>query len=179
LTMYLDARKRCGISREVAIQSVPCSLGSMHDYEKGEVTPQPGTVLWMSRVYNAPELTQRYCREACEIGRAYGYDHLDNLDLSLPAVVVRMAVEMREAQSAINKLMVLTAYKQVPEDFAEAEWAELTTAIGELFDAEHTIEQFKLALSKMVDVSKLVESHNRKCEQKGFIKRRTAQLAAR
>ncbi len=159
------------------------SCRTLANYEAGQTVPAPDVVLGMSQVYHKPEMTQIYCREHCAIGQAYGYEILTAIDMGLPAVVLKLTSEMREAQAVLNTLIDITVNKRAREDFTEPEWTNFCQALQELFDVEHNIEILKMALSKMAGaenaVVELISGHNQKCEDRGYIKRKRPLQAAR
>ena len=173
MNTYKAARKRAGLSIEEAAFRLHIAPRTLQNYEN-ITTPPADVVLGMSREYRAPELTNSYGREVCAIGRAFSYEVLDNVDSSLPCVILKLISEMEEAQKAMNKLIWLSVNKKTRSDFTETEWAEFTEALQVFFDVEHNIEVLKLTLAKMTDVSELIHQHNQKCLQRGYTKRKTA-----
>jgi len=169
--MFKSARKATGMSIDEASFRVHVAPRTLVKYEAGETVPPPEVVLGMSRVYRKPEMTQEYCRHNCAIGRVYSYEILNAIDTSLPAVIMKLAVEMEEARQVFNRLLVITVNKQKREDFSSQEWTEFSQIVQEFLDIEHGVEILKIALGRICDVSVLVEQHNQKCWEKGYVKK--------
>lgn len=172
--MYRDARTQSGISRDEASFKLHVAPRTLANYETGETEPPPEVVLAMAQVYRQPEMTQVYCKQNCAIGKVYSYEILNAIDTSLPAVILKLAVELEEARTVFNRLMVLTVNKQKREDFSSAEWIEFSQIVQEFLDVEHNVEVLKLAIGRIVDVAEFVEAHNKKCREHGYTKEKVA-----
>jgi len=172
--MYKEARKAAGLSIEEASFRLHIAPRTLCKYEAGDVVPPPEVVLEMSKVYGRPEMTQVYCKRNCAIGRAYSYEILDAIDDSLPAVILKLAVELEEARQLFNRLMIVSVNKQKREDFSQGDWAEFSQIVQEFLDVEHNVEIFKLAIGRIVDVAEFVEVHNNKCRDNGYTKKKVA-----
>lgn len=173
--MYRSARKLSGISIEEAAFRLHIAPRTLCKYEAGETTPPPEVVLEMSSIYGQSEMTQRYCRE-CPIGRKYSYEVLNNVNMDPASVLMKLASEYREAGQVLDRLQEVTVNKNRREDFTDLEWQEYVQGLHELLDLEHNIECLKLTLGKWCDISELVEQHNNKCLERGYIKKeRTAE----
>lgn len=180
--MYRDARERVGISRDEAAFKLHIGTRTLAYYEAQERLPGPDVVLEMCREYNQPDLTIRYCRECCPIGQVYSYDSLNNIDMSLPAVILKLISELKEAMSAVDVLLELTVNKRTKADFTEAEWSQFIGAVQEFLDVEHNIEVLKIAIEGLTAeqtlVPKLIAQHNQKCRDHGYIKEKRPLQAA-
>lgn len=176
--MYRDAREATGMSREEAAFRLHVGTRTLAYYEAQERLPGPDVVLEMCREYNQPDLTLRYCRECCPIGRTYSYEMLNNIDASLPAVIIKLISELREAMSAVDALLELTVNKRTKADFTEMEWAQFIDAVQEFLDVEHNIEVLKLAIEGLTIeptlVPELIAQHNQKCRDHGYVRKEKA-----
>lgn len=173
--MYRSARKLSGKSIEEAAFRLHIAPRTLCKYEAGETTPPPEVVLGMSQLYKQPDMTLKYCRE-CPIGEAYGYEVLNNVNLDPATVLLKFIGEYREVGELLDRLLELTVNKNERQDFSSDEWQEYIQGLQELLDLEHNIECLKMSLAKWCDVTELVEQHNMKCLQKGYIKKeRTAE----
>lgn len=173
--MYQRARERARMSREEAAFRLHVAPRTLAYYEAGERVPPPEVVLEMGQLYGQPDLTQRYCRE-CPIGKAYGYEVLNNVNLDPATVLLKLMSEYKEAGQVLDRLQELTINKNRREDFTPSEWQEYIRGLHELLDLEHNVECLKLTLSRWCDISELVEQHNNKCLERGYIKKeRTAE----
>lgn len=175
--MYREAREELGISREEAAFRLHVGTRTLAYYEVEERMPAPDTVLRMCQIYNKPELTIKYCRE-CPIGEVYGYEVLNNIDMSLPAVLLKLRLELNEAVKAIDVLQELVINKQNKADFTEEEWDEFILAVLEFFDVEHNIKIMKIALEGLTEevdlIPSLIKEHNRKCLERGYVRKEKA-----
>lgn len=172
--MYKEARKSANLTIEEAAFRLHIAPRTLCKYEAGDTVPPPEVVLSMSREYTMPELTLHYCRQHCAIGKAYGYEVLDAIDTSPVTVLAKLMGELEEARGMLDKAMALIINKRTKRCFTEAEWTEFKAAILEFLDVEHNVEVLKLALGRMCDVSELVELHNKKCRQNGYVKEKAA-----
>ncbi|MBE3586538.1 MAG: helix-turn-helix domain-containing protein [Thermoanaerobacter sp.] len=172
--MYMEAREAAGMTQKEAAERLHIGIRTLRAYELGDVVPSPEIVLEMSRIYRRPDLTMRYCRGVCAIGRAYSYEVLDAVNIDLAHIVLKLSEELEEARAMLNKAMRLVINKQSRSDFTEQEWREFEQAMHEFLDAEHAVEVLKIALGRMTDVSGLVEAHNKKCRERGYVKKKAA-----
>lgn len=172
--MYREARKSVGLSIEEASFRLHVAPRTLCKYEAGDTSPSPEVILGMAREYTQPELTLHYCRQNCAIGKAYGYEVLDAVDTSPVAVLTKLMIELGEARAMLDRVMSLIVNKQTKKCFADDEWMEFKAAVLEFFDVEHNVEVLKLTLGRMCDVSELVEAHNQKCRDNGYVKEKTA-----
>lgn len=172
--MYKDARKNVHLCIEEAAFRVHVAPRTLAKYEAGETVPPPEVVLSMSREYGKPEMTLTYCRENCAIGKAYGYEVLNAIDTSMVTVLAKLMDEMDEARGMLGRAMALAINRMDRDCFNDDEWREFSGAVLEFLDVEHNIEVLKLALGRICDVSELIETHNKKCREAGYIKKKTA-----
>ena len=166
--MYKEARKKAGFSTEEAALRNNIAVRTLMKYESGEVTPPPDIVVKMSRMYQQPWLTQHYCRR-CEIGKAYSYEVLNNVDLSISGILMSLKEEMEEALKVFPRMLKVTRNKQSREEFENQEWEDFIRAMNEWIDLEHNIECLKIAFNKFMDVSELIKAHNEKCIAKHYV----------
>jgi transcriptional regulator with XRE-family HTH domain len=172
--MYAEAREEAGLTQKEAAERLHIGLRTLRAYELGDVTPSDEIVLAMSRIYRKPELTHRHCREKCAIGRTYSYEVLDAVSTDLAHVVLKLAEELEEAKDVLSRVMRLAVNKHCRGDFTEQEWREFREAILEFFDVEHSVEILKMALGRTIDVAELVAAHNKKCRERGYVKKKAA-----
>ena len=176
--MYKLARKRARLTLEEAAFRLHVAPRTLAKYEAGENTPPPEVVVAMSRQYHAPELTALYCRENCAIGRAQGYEILDQVNLDPPSVMLKLVGEMAEAHAVLQRMLELVVNKNRREDFSNGEWTEFVKCFHEFLDVEHNIAILKLSLGAWCDIAELVVQHNRKCIERGYASRQV-NMAAR
>ncbi len=174
---YKEARKKAGLSLEEAAFRIHVGTRTLSKYEAGENVPPPEVVLAMSRLYREPWMTQLYCRRDCAIGQAYSYEVLDRVNLDPASILLKLVGELKEAEAVLGRLLELAVNKNAREDFSQAEWAEFVAKLQEFLDVEHNIEVLKISLGRWCDVSELIEAHNRKCRERGYVSKEQAALA--
>lgn len=167
--MYKSARKGEGLSINSAASGLFIAPRTLSKYESGELVPPPEVVLGMSRLYRVPGMTQRYCRKCCAIGRAYSYEVLDNVNMDPATVLLKLVSEYREAGQVLDRMMELTVNRTSRKDFNDSEWHEYIRCMLEFLDLEHNIECLKVSISNWCDVGVLVEEHNQKCRDRGYV----------
>lgn len=168
--MYKEARHKAGLTQEEAAIRAHIGKRTLQKYEAGECLPPPDVVLALAKEYKQPEMTQRYCRSYCAIGQALAYEVLESVDKSLPGVILKLVTKMKAADAALNRIMYLAIDKETKCDFAPEEWKEFSEAVQVFLDLEHSIEILKEALWVLTDVTELIALHNRKCEQRGYMR---------
>lgn len=172
---YQTPRERMGFTRnDVASllmeREVEISTESLGCYERGVRDPSPGMVVELAQIYQEPFLTQRYCKHNCAIGKAYSYEILDNIDLNLSNVALKLLEEHRESHDVLAETLMLITNKRSKLDFSEGEISKLKSNVHELLDTEHTIEIFKIALNKFIDMKEMISEHNDKCIKRGYVR---------
>lgn len=178
--MYRAGRKAADLGIEEAAFGLHIAPRTLSKYESGDTVPPPEIVLAMSHMYNAPWLTQNFCRQNCAIGQAYSYEILNNVAMDIPSIMLKLVGEMREVQDCLGRMLELTVNKNRREDFTPEEWSEYIAHVLEFFDIEHNIEILKISLGRWCNVSELIAAHNQKCWEKGYVeKEKTASKAVR
>lgn len=176
--MYRNAREVIGLSRDEAAFRLHIGTRTLAYYEAMERIPAPDVVLQMCRVYRQPDLTIRYCKKHCPIGQTYSYEILNNIDMNLTAVIMKLTIELKEAVRATEILQELVINKKSKADFTREEWDRFTVAVLEFFDVEHNIEIMKLALEELTEevdlIPELVKQHNQKCLDRGYVRKEKA-----
>ncbi|MCF6464170.1 helix-turn-helix domain-containing protein [Clostridium sp. Cult1] len=173
---YQTPRENKGLTRDnvaslLAVKGIEISTESLGCYERGVRDPSPGMVVELADLYKEPFLTQKYCKYCCAIGQAYSYEILDSVDLNLSNIALKLLEEHRESHEVLEETLVLITNKKTKEDFTETEIQRLKSNIHELLDTEHTIEIFKIALNKFIDMKEMIAEHNEKCRRRGYVRR--------
>lgn len=176
--MYKEARKRAGLSIEEAAFQLHIAPRTLCKYEAGETVPPPETVLGMSRLYKAPRLPRLHCRLDCAIGAAYAYEVLTGINSDVQSVISSLRQEVEEAVSVLGEMERLVRNKNGRRDFGDQEWKLFARIVHEWLDVEHNIDVLKISLGHWCDVSKLIEEHNRKCRERGYVSKEKAALQA-
>ena len=102
--MYKHARDSIGLTQDIAAFHLPICKRKLSDVENGLDTPDPGTVLEMSRVYGKPQLPVWYCTHECPIGKEY---HYQPRQMNPAEAVLRFMKELNDLQQkeVIQKLI--------------------------------------------------------------------------
>lgn len=172
---YQTPRENKGLTRDnvaslLAGKGIEISTESLGCYERGVRDPSPGMVAELADIYQEPFLTQRYCKYNCKIGQAYSYEVLDNIDLNnLSNIALKLLEEHRESHEVLAETLVIITNKRSKGDFSEEEMKKLKFNVHELLDTEHTIEIFKIALNKFLDMKEMIAEHNEKCRRRGYV----------
>lgn len=172
---YQTPRERLNLTRNdvadlLVDRGIEISTESLGCYERGVRDPSPGMVVELANIYQEPFLTQRYCKYNCAIGQAYSYEILDGVDMNLSNVALKLLEEHRESHDVLEETLILITNKRNKEDFAEEEMNKLKLNIHELLDTEHTIEIFKIALNRFIDMEEMIAEHNQKCRDRGYVR---------
>ncbi|WFA10371.1 helix-turn-helix transcriptional regulator [Tissierella sp. Yu-01] len=172
---YQTPRENKGFTREdvtmlLADRGIGISMESLGCYERGVRDPSPSIVVELADIYQEPFLTQRYCKHNCAIGQAYSYEILDSVDMNLSNIALKLLEEHRESHNVLADTLVLITNKTGKKDFTENEINKLKTNIHELLDTEHTIEIFKIALNKFIDMKEIIADHNQKCRDRKYVR---------
>lgn len=172
---YQTPRENKRLTREnvaslLADRGIEISIESLGCYERGVRAPSPGMIVELADIYQEPFLTQRYCKYNCSIGQAYSYEILDNVDLNLSNVALKLLEEHRESHEVLTDVLILITNKKSIRDFTDIEIQKLKKNVHELLDTEHTIEIFKIALNKFINMKEMIAEHNQKCRDRGYLK---------
>ena len=172
---YQTPRERLNLTRNdvaslLANKEISVSVESLGCYERGIRNPSPDMVVELAEIYGEPFLTQKYCKYNWAIGQAYSYEILDNIDLNISNIALKLLEEHRESHDVLAETLILITNKKSKEDFTEKEVEKLKFNVHELLDTEHTIEIFKIALNKFINMKEMIEDHNEKCRQRGYIR---------
>lgn len=174
---YQTPRENKGFSRNdvaglLMERQIEISTESLGCYERGVRDPSPEMAVELAEIYEAPFLTQRYCKYNCAIGKAYSYEILDNIDLNLSNVALKLLEEHRESHDVLAETLILITNKRSKKDFSQAELKKLKFNVHELLDVEHNIEIFKIALNKFIDMKEMIAEHNQKCIDRKYANKR-------
>ncbi len=165
------ARKTANLTQEQAAKKMFMAKRAYQALEYGEKEMTPDEALKLSKTFDCPVLAMIYCRKKCAIGAAYGFAILNNVDLSIPGILLKLWQEYRKAGEALEKMGCLVINKRSREDFGENERGELEKCLHRLLNLEHNIEILKARLIqlKWLDLRRLVSEHNSKCYQRGYV----------
>ena len=165
------SRDRAGMSRKAAGACIGVSHKSIEAYEHGRATPAPDIIMSMARTYDDATLPKRYCKQMCAIGNDFGYVRLNNVNLDVATILLKLRQEYDEAGVALSRMMTLTINKRTRKDFTEAEIAELKACSHEIHDVVHNAEELHLQLDqlKWISEAEMVSEHNSKCYRQGYV----------
>jgi DNA-binding XRE family transcriptional regulator len=68
--MFIDARKKAGLSRDEAAFRIHIGSRTLLNYEHEMTIPPPDVALKMAEVYDDPSLTADYCSNIAQLGRS-------------------------------------------------------------------------------------------------------------
>lgn len=176
---YETPRHARGLSRNdvallLADRYMKIGSESLGCYERGVRDPSPDVLIELAEIYKEPFMTQKYCKYKCTIGKAYSYEILDGLNLdNISNIALKLLEEHRESQNVLNDVLGLIVNKESSKDFTEVERDKLKEYVHELLDTEHTIEIFKIALNKFLDMKEVIREHNEKCIDKGYTNKKS------
>ncbi len=169
--MYKWGRKKAGLTIEDAAYKLNVAPRTLAKYEAGSLKPPDEIVVNMNKLYKCPWLTQYHCRKYCAIGMTYGYEIMNNVNLDLPSILLKLKTELEEATLEVSIMLEIAVNKNSRDDFTEDEWEKFIKAVHEFIDVEHVVETLKIALGHWTDVSEIVRSHNEKLYERGYIKK--------
>lgn len=174
---YQTPRERMKLSRNdvadrLIDKGIEISTESLGCYERGIRDPSPMMVKELAEIYKEPFLTQKYCKYNCSIGQAFSYEILDEVDLTLSNVCLKLLEEHRESSELLEETIMMIANKRTIDDFKTEQIKTLKFNVHELLDVEHTIEIFKIALNKFFNMEEMIQEHNQKCIDHGYAKGR-------
>lgn len=162
--IFSIARNKAGYTMEEAAPRLFVTRRTLCKYEN-EKPPNPDIVMQMAEVYNAPEISNAYCKYYCPIGKAYSYQELNNINDDIPTVLIKLRSEMKEAHDIIDDLMDLSVNNEFENNLQEFQ-----DYIQELLDVEHNIEILKIQLHHHINVRDMIDKHNQKCIDRGYSK---------
>lgn len=129
----------------------------------------PDDAMNLADAIECPTLTMVYCRQGCVIGKKYGFDLLNNVDLNPTAILAKYRQEEREAHEALDVMLGIVINKKGVADCTDIELSDLWHCALEMLDLEHVIETLKLRLWDFLNVEDLIAEHNKKCRQRGYV----------
>lgn len=160
--MFLDARKRAGLSREEAAGRLDVGTRTLQNYELGPSIVPPETALRMQEVYQDPTLTARYCSNYCPIGQIFAHQVPENENLC--QAVLGFLKEGNDVARVRDNLIEITADGIIDSD----EMLTFEAIMDELLDLEKQIEELKLQAASILSIPAMMQR-----------KKKTALAAAR
>ncbi len=129
------------LSKEGAAEFLGISVSTLSDYELGitKIVP-PDMVLKMADLYNAPELSNYYCRNMCPLGADVPALELEDLD----RITIRALSAFRKVRKTGELLMDITEDGVISED----EKGDLNKVLENLDELERTAQSLKLWVKK-------------------------------
>ena len=159
--MFLDARKRAGLSREEAAGRLDVGTRTLQNYELGPSIVPPETALRMQEVYQDPTLTARYCSDYCPIGQIFAHQVPKNETLC--QAVLGLLKEGNDVARVRDNLIEITADGIIDDE----EMQTFESIMDELLDLELKIEEVKMQAALIMSIPAMMQ------------KRKRPQLAAR
>lgn len=146
-TAYIIKRKQLNLTREQAselISSQYITPDRLEKIENGRLIARPEEIVAIAEAYQAPELTNYYCRHDCAIGEKYV---LEITPKELPQIAI-------ETVNSVNKL------NQIKERLLEI------VEDGEISEDEY--EDFRVIKLNLEKIVRSAESLQLWLRQKGF-----------
>lgn len=170
--MYRECRNAACMTLERASEEIGIAPRTLAKYESGEIVPDAGKVLRMSQVYQDPEVTNWYCRNACSIGQAFKYEVLNNVSEDSLHMLEKLEEETEEMLGKIKQARRALINSQKESSWCKDTIAAVSGWFREMIDVDHVIEKIKMEFGRKLDIRQLISEHNRKCEDRGYFKRR-------
>ncbi|MED0681379.1 hypothetical protein P4T20_19180, partial [Aneurinibacillus thermoaerophilus] len=115
-----------------------------------------------------------YCRTHCAIGRAFNYEILNAVSDDPLHMFEKLEEETEEMLAKIKKTRRVLMNTGQKKSWCESTVETVTDWLREAFDVAHVIQKIKIEFGRFLDIRKLVNEHNKKCEQRGYFKRKGA-----
>lgn len=170
--MFRECRNRAGFTAETAAERLDFSERSLRAYEAGETVPDAKRTMLMCQLYNDPELAQWYCRTHCAIGRDFNYEILNAVSDDPLHMLEKLEEETAEMLGKIKQARRALINKGDEKSWCDKTVADVTVWLKEAFDVDHVLEKIKIKFGRALDIRKLVSEHNKKCEDRGYFKRK-------
>jgi transcriptional regulator with XRE-family HTH domain len=172
--MYRECRNAACMTVERASEEVGVAPRTLAKYESGEIVPDAEKVFRMSQIYNDPELAHWYCRTHCAIGRAFNYEILNAVSDDPLHMLEKLEEETEEMLAKIKQARRALVNKDDEMHWCEKTIADVTVWLKEAFDVDHVIQKIKIKFGRVLDIRKLISEHNKKCEERGYFRRKGA-----
>lgn len=127
-------------SREGAADIMMIDRGRLYRIEKGATNPYPEEVLLMSDLYNAPELGNYYCTNACPLGKDFPKVDVQDLD----RITIRVLNTFRKINGTKEMLLDITADGIIDADEQE----DMQKILETLEEMEQVTQSLKLWVKK-------------------------------
>lgn len=169
--MIRQARKKAGLTQEEVARRMFLGLRQYQRLEHGEQALSPEEAVRLAELLKSPSLIMVYCRNCCAIGRRYGYEALNNVDLSPQNILLKLYQEHKKAGEAIGRMLITVVNKQQVNDFTDGERGGFAGDLHDLLDLEHALATLKMELGERqwCDIPQLVGEHNSKCCRRGYV----------
>ncbi|MCQ2501168.1 MAG: helix-turn-helix transcriptional regulator [Lachnospiraceae bacterium] len=116
-TVYQQYREAQELTRDKASERMDfLSADRIEKIENERSLPHPDEILAMAKAYQAPELSNYYCSNACPIGRKY-VPELKPKELS--TIVLELLASITSLGNEKNRLVEITVDGEISEDEQE------------------------------------------------------------
>lgn len=133
--IYKMARKKAGLTQEVASDLLYISTRSIADYEAGKTTPPDDVVCNMVEVYGTPWLAYQHMKSSSELGRKY----LPDIDFSdMARAVLRFQKEVDDLDD-IDRQMIDIACDGKIDKTEMSQWQRVEKEVSDVVSAALTV----------------------------------------
>lgn len=161
-------RKQAGITQQQAAVRLHMDRRQYQRLEHGQAPITPEVWVRAVKTFGRQRDMRAICNHGCPVGKCLGYVPLNNVDLSLPAIITKYRQEAQEANDAMNRIGELVLNKRCVADFTDVEMEELWILAHEVPDLAHVLELFLQALWAFMNIEQLIQSHNQKCYDRRY-----------
>jgi len=153
--MLSEIRQQAGLSQETLAAEVYCSRSTIARAEAGEITLASDTALKVAERCNRPDYTAYHCKTDCAIGQQYCYS-LEKK--SIEQATLELLYWNGEVQKHTHTL------KKIARDgvIEPGELKEANEAILCLMYLEKAVEEYKLAMTVVLNIPDLIKKVNEK-----------------
>lgn len=163
-----QARAKAKLTQEEVARRLYIAKRQYQNYEYGAPIPHDLAVR-LGDILECPAIPLSLCRLQCPVGKKFSYVILNNVDISLMAILMKYRQEEAEAHGAIEHMAEIMLNKRGAEDCTPEELQELKKCMHEALDLEHVIEVLKLQAEPFLSIAELVKEHNRKCGERRYV----------
>lgn len=147
--IYYKCRKEAAsfnenlFSRERASEILGISVSTLSNYELGLTNPPVDIVVKMAELYNAPQITGRYCKNACPIGRTMPVA-TNVTSLERATLKIMKCLKQSQIEEIRDELVNIAADGEIGPDEVD----KLKEILEKLEDMSEAISELKMLAKK-------------------------------
>jgi transcriptional regulator with XRE-family HTH domain len=154
-TMLNEILEKSGMSHERIAEEVFCSRSTIARAKAKETVLSPDIALRLAERFSCPEYTAYYCKSDCPIGQKYCYS-LERK--TIEQATLELLYWNGEVQKHTHTLKKIARDGKIEPD----ELGEANEAILCLMYLEKAVEEYKLAMADVLQITRLVKEVNEK-----------------